>query len=68
MLAMPHFAITNTDASPAIRMAAAVLSMALGLIAINGLIRLGTGQWRLLPPQTRETTPTEDRAHAYSHS
>ncbi len=64
-LAMPHFAITNTDAAPGIRMAAAVLSMALGLIAIDALIRIGTGQWRLLPPQI-SGTPTGDLSHAYS--
>lgn len=67
VLAMPHFAITNTDMAPGIRMAAAVLSMALGLIAIDALIKLGTGQWRLLPPQSTGT-PTEDRARAYSNS
>jgi hypothetical protein len=50
-----------------VRMAAAVLSMALGVIAIDGLIRIGTGQWRLLPPQTPETL-TGNRKHAYSHS
>jgi hypothetical protein len=66
VLAMPHFAITNTDMPPGVRIAAAVLSMALGLIAIDGLIRIGTGQWRLLPPQISDT-PTEDRTHAYSH-
>jgi hypothetical protein len=26
--------------------------MALGVIAIDALIRIGTGQWRLLPPQS----------------
>jgi ABC-type uncharacterized transport system permease subunit len=67
VLAMPYFAITNTDMPTGVRMAAAVLSMALGVIAIDGLIRIGTGQWRLLPPQTSETL-TGNRKHAYSHS
>jgi hypothetical protein len=67
VLAMPYFAITNTDMPTGLRMAAAVLSMALGVIAIDGLIRIGTGQWRLLPPQTSETL-TGNRKHAYSHS
>lgn len=67
VLAMPHFAITNTDMSAGVRMAAAVLTMVLGAIAIDGLIRIGTGQWRLLPPQASDT-PTENRPHAYSHS
>jgi hypothetical protein len=52
VLAMPHFAITNTDAPTGIRMAAAVISMLLGLIAIDVLIRFGTGQARLLPEQS----------------
>src|SRR5262249_12642470 len=67
VLAMPHFAITNTDMPTGVRMAAAVLSMALGVIAIDGLSRIGTGQWRLLPPQISDT-PTENRTHVYSHS
>jgi hypothetical protein len=44
VLAMPHFLITNTDAPTGVRMAAAVVSMALGLTAIDVLIRIGTGQ------------------------
>lgn len=49
VLAMPHFSITNTDASTWVRMAGSLITMALGLIAIDVLIRLGTGHWRLLP-------------------
>ncbi|OBI21406.1 hypothetical protein A5712_15405 [Mycobacterium sp. E2327] len=67
VLAMPYFAITNTDMPSGVRMAAAVLSMVLGLIAIDALIRIGTGQWRLLPPQTFETS-TEDPKHALAHT
>jgi hypothetical protein len=44
VLAMPHFLITNTDAPAGVRLAAAVISMALGLAAIDVLIRIGTGQ------------------------
>lgn len=66
-LAMPHFAITNTDMASGVRMAAAVASMVLGLIAIDGLIRIGTGQWRLLPPQASGAA-IEDRTRAYSPS
>jgi hypothetical protein len=44
VLAMPHFVITNTDAPTSVRMAAAVVSMALGLVATDVLIRIGTGQ------------------------
>ena len=67
VLAMPYFAITNTDMPAGVRMAAAVLSMALGLIAIDGLIRIGTGQWRLLPPQ-KSDTPVDGRTQVYSRS
>jgi hypothetical protein len=67
VLAMPHFAITNTDMPNGVRLAAAALSMALGVIAIDGLIRIGTGQWRLLPPQPANT-PTENRTRVYSPS
>lgn len=56
VLAIPHFAITNTDAPSAVRMVAAIVSMALGLVAIDVLIRFGTGQARLLPPQTPAVT------------
>jgi hypothetical protein len=56
VLAMPHFAITNTDAPTGVRMIAAVVSMMLGLIAIDVLIRFGTGQRRLLPPQSADVT------------
>jgi hypothetical protein len=65
VLTMPHFAITNTDASGATRAAAAIVSMVLGLIAIDALIRIGTGQWRLLPAQFADTN-TEHRAHAHT--
>ncbi|ORW23305.1 hypothetical protein AWC19_12165 [Mycobacterium palustre] len=67
VLAMPYFAITNTDQPSGVLMAAAALSMVLGLIAIDGLIRIGTGQWRLVPPQASGAT-TEDRPRAYSPS
>jgi hypothetical protein len=67
VLAMPHFAITNTDMPNGVRMAAAALSLALGAIAIDALIRIGTGQWRLRPPQPADT-PTENRMHAHSSS
>jgi len=67
VLAMPYFAITNTDMPAGVRMAAAALSMALGLIAIDGLIRMGTGQWRLLPPQIPDA-PAQKRPRVYSHS
>jgi hypothetical protein len=67
VLAMPHFAITNTDMPNGVRMVAAALSLALGAIAIDALIRIGTGQWRLLPPQPADT-PTENRMHAHSSS
>lgn len=65
VLAMPYFAITNTDLPTGARMAAAALSMALGVVPIDGLIRMGTGQWRLLPPQISDE-PTENRTRVYS--
>ncbi len=57
VLAMPHFAITNTAAPGPIRMLAAGASLILGVIAIDILIRVGTGQLRFLPPD-----------HASSHA
>jgi len=50
VVTMPHFAITNTDAPMSVRTAAAIVSMVLGLVSIDVLIRIGTGQLRLLPP------------------
>lgn len=52
LLAMPHFAITNTDMPAGVRMVAAAASMVLGVIAIDTFIRIGTGQSRLLPPSS----------------
>lgn len=49
VVTMPHFAITNTDAPMSVRTAAAIVSLALGLVTIDVLIRIGTGQLRLLP-------------------
>lgn len=60
VLAMPYFAITNTDASSGVRMAAAAVSLVLGAIGIDILIRIGTGQLRLLPPgDTTTVVPRE---------
>lgn len=50
VVTMPHFATTNTDAPTGVRTIAAIVSMALGLVSIDVLIRIGTGQLRLLPP------------------
>lgn len=55
VLAMPHFAVTNTDAPSGVRMLAAAASLMLGVIGIDALIRFGTGQMRLLPPADRTT-------------
>lgn len=67
VLAMPHFAVTNTDAPTGVRLAAAALSMALGTFAIDALIRIGTGQWRLLPPSPAEQfAPSSTRTYAHS--
>jgi hypothetical protein len=57
VLAMPHFAVTNTDAPSGVRMLAAAISLVLGVIAIDVLIRIGTGQLRLLPSATGAQTP-----------
>jgi len=47
---MPLFSALGTDAPHGVRVFAAAISMALGLLGIDTLIRLGTGQLRLLPP------------------
>ena len=65
VLAMPHFAITNTGASTGVRMAFAALSIVLGLLASDVLIRFGTGQLRLIPPGALDAprvTPVPSRA------
>lgn len=49
VLAMPHFSITNTDAPTWVRMAGALTAMVLGLIAMDVLIKMGTGEVRMLP-------------------
>jgi hypothetical protein len=59
VVGMPLFLVLGTDASHGLRAFAAAVSMALGLIAIDTLIRLGTGQLRLLPPAP--TAPNTNR-------
>ncbi|GLC99374.1 hypothetical protein Mkiyose1088_12410 [Mycobacterium kiyosense] len=50
VVGMPFFLILGTDAAHGVRTVAAAVSMALGLYGIDLLIRLGTGQLRLVPP------------------
>lgn len=52
--AMPHFAATNSDASSPVRWIAAAVSMGLGLLAIDFLIRVGVGKWQ---PAARAAAP-----------
>jgi hypothetical protein len=47
---MPLFLVLGTDAPHGVRMLAAAVSASLGLFGIDMLIRIGTGQFRLLPP------------------
>jgi len=47
---MPLFLVLGTDAPHGVRMAAAAVGASLALLGIDTLIRLGTGQLRLLPP------------------
>ncbi|MBB3600600.1 hypothetical protein FHT40_000233 [Mycolicibacterium sp. BK556] len=58
-LAIPYFAITNTDAPGSVRMIAAAVSIVLGLLATDVLIRFGTGEMRLIPPPQNATTNPE---------
>jgi hypothetical protein len=50
VVGMPFFLVLGTDAAHGVRMLAAAASVVLGLAGIDTLIRLGTGQFRLLPP------------------
>jgi hypothetical protein len=50
VVGMPLFLVLGTDAAHGVRMLAAAVSVALGLAGIDTLIRLGTGEFRLLPP------------------
>jgi hypothetical protein len=66
---MPLFLILGTDASHGLRMLAAAVSASLGLLGIDALIRLGTGQLRLLPPGSAVPTTTEPSSEAdFNHS
>ena len=58
VLGMPFFLVLGTDAPHGLRMVAAAVSMALGLIAIDVLIRIGTGEMRLLPTESVATGAT----------
>jgi hypothetical protein len=49
-LGMPFFLVLGTDAPTPVRYAAAALAMAIGLYAIDVLIRIGTGQLRIARP------------------
>jgi hypothetical protein len=61
---MPLFLILGTDASHGLRMLAAAVSASLGLLGIDTLIRLGTGQLRLLPPGSAVPNTTEPSSEA----
>jgi hypothetical protein len=61
---MPLFLILGTDAPHGVRMLAAAVSAALGLIGIDTLIRIGTGQLRLLPPVPLAPNITERSSRA----
>jgi hypothetical protein len=54
---MPLFLVLGTSAPHGVRMIAAAVSASLGLFGIDALIRLGTGQWRLLPPVPAAADP-----------
>lgn len=56
---MPLFLVLGTDATHGVRLFAAVVSASLGLLGIDILIRLGTGQLRLFPPVTLLPNTTE---------
>lgn len=58
------FLILGTDASHGLRMLAAAVSASLGLLGIDTLIRLGTGQLRLLPPGSAVPNTTEPSSEA----
>ncbi|CQD17767.1 hypothetical protein BN1232_04005 [Mycobacterium lentiflavum] len=61
---MPLFLVLGTDASHGVRVFAAIVSMSLGLFVIDTLIRLGTGQLRLLAPSVTPPHPTERSSEA----
>jgi hypothetical protein len=61
---MPLFLILGTDASHGLRMLAAAVSASLGLLGIDALIRLGTGQLRLLPPGSAVPNTTKPSSEA----
>jgi hypothetical protein len=60
VVGMPYFLVLVNDSSHMARMAAALVSMVLGLVAIDVLIRLGTGQLRLLPAE-----PARDKVDVF---
>jgi hypothetical protein len=59
VLAMPYFAITNTDALSPVRMLAAAVSLVLGILAIDALIRVGTGSLRFVAPGTSSRSASQ---------
>jgi len=62
---MPLFLVLGTDAAHGLRMFAAAVSMALGLLGIDALLRIGTGQVRLLPPVAAVPNTTERSSGAH---
>jgi hypothetical protein len=61
---MPLFLALGTDANHEVRLLAAAVSASLGLLGIDVLIRLGTGQLRLLPPITAVPSRAERASRA----
>ena len=61
---MPLFLVLGTDATHGVRMVAAAVSMSLGLLGIDVLIRLGTGRLRLSAPGPAAPNTTKQSSRA----
>lgn len=51
MLGMPYFLLLGANASASVAALGDVVCVVVALFVVDGLIRLGTGEWRLLPPE-----------------
>lgn len=64
LLGMPYFLLLGGGASSVVAASGDIASVLLALVSIDAMLRLGTGEWRLLPPDERAATTSRESVPA----